>query len=554
MKKILKSAFVAIFALAMIGVGTSAFFSDSETSVGNTLVAGDIDLQIDNESYAIDWNIPGYNDPQGAFVASTATSWSLKDLTVEKFFDFVDLKPGDYGEDTISVHVGSNDAWVCAAAQITDDNDNTYVDPELEDDTTTGENAALSDGELDEEVNFAFWVDDGDNVYETDETIFLDGPISALGGAGQIALADSTTSILGEANPIPGGQTFYIGKYWCFGEMTATPLDPGEGSPLDRDTGFSCSGVSVDNASQTDMLVADLQFYAEQARNNGDFQCSQWTPDFPVQEERPEVGAALGGYTTPTDCSVTVTGNESIQTAVNGAADNSTVCVDNAYDGTGDNAAIRIEILGLTLAATTQGVNLDVPVVLSNSNVTVTGFDGSIGQAESPAEQAAFYLDADADGAAITFNTVTGGVGAAILTETGGALGGGLIANNVLSGATQGIYLNPHTGTIVIEYNDIDDNAAGIAGLNGATVRYNEFEHAGAAAEAIGADPSHDANPATVSFNNFLDDMRVNTYTAIAGDVSAENNFWNPNGGAAQTGGTDEVDFTPEAGAMFPHQ
>jgi hypothetical protein len=125
--------------------------------------------------------------------------------------------------------------------------------------------------------------------------------------------------------------------------------------------------------------------------------------------------------------------------------------------------------------------------------------------------------------------------------------------NNVLSGATQGIYTNPHTGTLTIEYNDIDDNLAGIGGLMGALVRYNEFAHTVVGSEAIGADPTHDANPATVSFNNFLNGTKLNTYVAIAGDVSAENNFWGPSGGATQTGGTDEVDFTPEAGVAYPH-
>jgi len=288
---------IGVLAVAVFGA-TRAFFSDSETSVGNTLAAGDIDLQIDNESYAIDWNIPGYNNPTGKFVSSSHTSWDLRDLTIERFFDFIDLKPGDYGEDTISVHVGSNDAWVCAAARVTDDNDNTYTDPEEDDDNSVVlASPETKDGELDEEVNFAFWWDDGDNVYENcddnitndcrPEEIFLQGPISALGGAGQMALADSSTG-----NPFPGGSTRYIGKYWCFGNMTeaALPQD-GQGKtdgptngPLQRSTGFSCNGASVNNAAQTDVIKADLQFYAEQARHNNQFTCKSWEPRWPESE------------------------------------------------------------------------------------------------------------------------------------------------------------------------------------------------------------------------------------------------------------------------------
>ena len=211
MKRILISL-LSIGVVAIVAVfATQSFFSDTETSLGNRFVAGDIDLQIDNESYAIDHNIPGYQNPVGAFVASTHTSWDLVDLTIEKFFDFVDLKPGDYGEDTISVHVGSNDAWMCAAAQLTEDQDNSCTDPENADDPTCQD--PDGDGELDEDLNFAFWVDDGDNVFEVGEEVFLGGPLSGLEEEGQIALADSESSILGgdPTTPIPGGTTFYIG-------------------------------------------------------------------------------------------------------------------------------------------------------------------------------------------------------------------------------------------------------------------------------------------------------------------------------------------------------
>lgn len=293
MRRILTSVFViALLAAAVLGA-TRAFFSDTETSTGNTFAAGDIDLQIDNTSYAIDWNIPGYKNPTGAFVASNHT-WEMKDLTIEKFFDFVDLKPGDYGEDTISVHVGSNDAWVCAAARITADNDNTYTEPETADDQTVGQNPTATDGELDEGLNFVFWIDDGDNVLEfcneeedvdcvdEREKVFLQGTLADMGKAGQIALADSNSSIIGQGKPIPGGATFYIGKYWCFGKIEFAPVAQGNNSPL-KNTGFTCDGAGVDNAAQTDVIVGDLQFYAQQARHNPKFLCRNWKPAWSTQ-------------------------------------------------------------------------------------------------------------------------------------------------------------------------------------------------------------------------------------------------------------------------------
>src|SRR3989344_2914811 len=99
--KVLLSGAMILAAAAVVIGATFAFFSDTETSVDNTFVAGEIDLQIDNESYAIDCNIPFHPDLNpnptctGVLVASSQTSWELTDLTIQKFFNFVDLKPGD---------------------------------------------------------------------------------------------------------------------------------------------------------------------------------------------------------------------------------------------------------------------------------------------------------------------------------------------------------------------------------------------------------------------------------------------------------------------------
>jgi len=314
MKKILLSLSVVAAVSAVVLGATTAFYSDTETSTGNTFTAGAIDLTVDNESYAIDCNIPldaVYNpNPTctGALVASAYTTWELTDLTFEKFFNFVDLKPGDLGEDTISLHVNSNDAWVCAAARITDDNDVDYTEPEEDADLTMANpNPALNDGELDENLQFVFWADDGDNVLEdcrnngepsgpcVDETqkIITKGTLSDMNDAGKIALADSEGGVFD--GPVPGGETVYIGKAWCFGQLgTAGVAQDGLGKkfdnpstlvdeskdPLVRGTGISCDGSDVNNASQTDKVVGDLEFYAEQSRNNDEFTCADWTPSW----------------------------------------------------------------------------------------------------------------------------------------------------------------------------------------------------------------------------------------------------------------------------------
>jgi len=167
-KKILISLSVIALAAAITVGGTIAFFSDTETSTGNTFTAGSIDLKIDNDAW--------FNG-----VRQDQLSWSLTDLTNELFFDYSDLKPGDWEEDTISIRVDNNPSWVCANLTITKDDDVTCTEPELGDDNTCNDpDEDLWDGELGQELQFIFWADDGDNVLEQGEEVVLSGTPSDL--------------------------------------------------------------------------------------------------------------------------------------------------------------------------------------------------------------------------------------------------------------------------------------------------------------------------------------------------------------------------------------
>jgi len=275
MKRIIFSTLLILGTIgALVAGGTGAFFSDSETSVGNVFVAGAIDLKVDNESY--------YNG-----VLNEDTSWDVTDLTIEKFFNFSDLKPSDYGEDTISLHVDTNDAYLCADVTLTSNNENGQNEPEAAVDPTAGP----TQGELANLVNFVWWADDGDNVLETNENVISQGPIGGLtlGVPYPIALADSDENIwTGVGGPVPGLATRYIGKAWCFGTMgiqkvaadnSSTIMSPAgnndgnlpAGQPTDG--GITCDGSLIGNESQTDSLTADVSFEAIQSRNNASFQC-----------------------------------------------------------------------------------------------------------------------------------------------------------------------------------------------------------------------------------------------------------------------------------------
>lgn len=270
-RRIALSGLSILAALGLIGGATFAFFNDVETSTGNVFQAGALDLKIDNVSY--------YNGHP-----SEITSWQLDDLARHLFFNFDDVKPGDIGEDTISLHVNNNDAWACMSIKKTKNDDVTCTTPELLDDITCDDpDPDTTDGDLAQALNFIFWADDGDNVLEQNETIFKSGSANDLfdGAPGKSwVLADSAQNIWDGSGPLQtknadhSDRIYYIGKAWCFGALTENRVPTGEGVNPMVNPGIKCDGTLVNNAAQTDMLMADVTFTAEQARNNRNFLCN----------------------------------------------------------------------------------------------------------------------------------------------------------------------------------------------------------------------------------------------------------------------------------------
>jgi hypothetical protein len=146
-------------------------------------------------------------------------------------------------------------------------------------------------GELQDNLYFSFWADDGDNVYEQGEKIFKQGLVKDIWNGQNWTLADSQTNVwMNGGNPgggpLLGNTVKYIGKAWCFGTQTSTPIaQDGLGKtgasangPLVRGTGFSCNGADVGNIVQSDGIKADVSFSVTQSRNNNNFLCSNVPP------------------------------------------------------------------------------------------------------------------------------------------------------------------------------------------------------------------------------------------------------------------------------------
>lgn len=282
MKKILKSLFVLTVVAGLAAGATKAFFTDTETSTGNVLQAGAIDLTVDNESYyngalsdLTTWVTPAnLNDGQGP---SGNGSYL--------FFNFDDLKPGDWGEDTISLHVDTNPAYACMDFTLTSNDDASSVEPELDVEGEVEDNPEnIWDGELAQNLYFIWWADDGDNVLEDNEydnNVFYEGSLLGMGFDQNyhvtIPLVDSITDRWGDTFLSPD-KTYYIGKAWCFGGYSVNPVPQDFSGDLIDPTGpqgpgITCNPAGDHNIAQTDLVTANIEFTAVQHRNNPDFRC-----------------------------------------------------------------------------------------------------------------------------------------------------------------------------------------------------------------------------------------------------------------------------------------
>lgn len=261
MNKILVSLITVGIVGGLAFGATRAFFSDKETSTGNTFEAGNIDLQVANSSVVSDG------------VVSGGVDFGLADNT-GVMFDFSNIMPGDYGVNVISLNSVGNDAWMCGSMGY-EDVENGRTDTEV----ALGDNP--TDGELGNYLQLFWWADDNDNgIYDNSEQVMYGGPhtlaeyfSNPLDSNGRLPLtiADSQWDSFLNSSPgtaIPADTVKNIGVGWCLGTITA----PGGLGPY----GFDCDGSSVEDYAETDKIQNGiLEFTAEQAENNPTFLCPE---------------------------------------------------------------------------------------------------------------------------------------------------------------------------------------------------------------------------------------------------------------------------------------
>ncbi|MBX0324334.1 SipW-dependent-type signal peptide-containing protein [Halomicroarcula sp. F13] len=203
-------------ASAGAGLGTTAFFSDTETFENNKLQAGSLDMKAAYSAHYSDWSededdgLDGevqMTDPSGGPVAdgrvglpsNVASMISVQDADDAKQFlantqtgadgdascsggtdaddldkpviELGDVKPGDFGEVTFSFALCDNPGYVWMNGELVDASENGVTESEADDDDEDQkEDGSLKDAndsektvELLDEVKAAVWLDDGNN-------------------------------------------------------------------------------------------------------------------------------------------------------------------------------------------------------------------------------------------------------------------------------------------------------------------------------------------------------------------------------------------------------
>ncbi len=236
---------LVVFTMALAAYGLSG------RPGGTTFASGSFNLKID--SFAI------YN---GAVVPSA--TWGLRNLIPgsDKFFDIADVKPGDSGENTISLHV-NEDAWMCLAFSNLTNKENGQNEPEALVDPTPHSNS----GELTAGMEFFAWHDDGDNAFEVGEA-----PIFGTSTQSAAVLLNETTYVLADSSggtPSSASSTKHIGITWCAGDLTVNLAT----------AAIACDGAALGNAAQTDSMSVDVSLRAVPVSEQPSFRCDGTADD-----------------------------------------------------------------------------------------------------------------------------------------------------------------------------------------------------------------------------------------------------------------------------------
>ncbi|MFC7097899.1 SipW-dependent-type signal peptide-containing protein [Halobaculum marinum] len=230
-------------ASAGAGLGTTAYFSDTESFSGNSLQAGSLDLLVDYEAT--------YDSDGAVENLAEQSAGTVDGEPAGMFYMLDDVKPGDSGSVKFCFEIDDNPSYMWACGDLTEA-ENGMTEPEMDVDETAdaGELGAAISATLSycEEV-------DGETIVGEE---IASGSLADLFAilAGGVALDGD-----GVAGLVPGEQAMYDEPVLDESEAVVAVTGPCLCLEWEIPT-------SVGNEIQTDSLEMMLDFHALQARHN----------------------------------------------------------------------------------------------------------------------------------------------------------------------------------------------------------------------------------------------------------------------------------------------
>ena len=249
-------------ASAGAGLGTTAFFSDSESFENNTLTAGELDLFVHVDYEEEQGSFAEYSTPPGTFInGGVAGANGSGDGVVVPgeplSVRVVDLKPGDSGEGRFCFSIVNNPAHMWMCGELTANDQNGFNGPELDVLDPDGDSGPDPDGsgQLADamELTVSYCGPDGEIgegiVSGTLREVLLSlrAGVPLYGDGDPAAPIANRPAFEGVEEPFVGDEPNVAETCICLEWEVPT---------------------TVGNEIQTDSVAFDIEFYAEQERHN----------------------------------------------------------------------------------------------------------------------------------------------------------------------------------------------------------------------------------------------------------------------------------------------
>ena len=245
-------------ASAGAGLGTTAYFNDTETFANNELTAGSLDLFVHVDYSEDQGSYAQYSTEPGTYVDGNVVGIDGQGSTGEPLsIQVSDLKPGDSGEGEFCFSIVDNPAYMWMCGELTANAENGQSEPETDDDSTGGD-PGDGMGELADamQVSVSYCTEEDGELVDGDEIV--------SGSLAEVMLAlQAGVPLSGDGDadaPLADRPTF---------DGVTEPFVEGEPNVDEQCVCFEWFvPTSVENEIQTDSVAFDFEFYAVQARHN----------------------------------------------------------------------------------------------------------------------------------------------------------------------------------------------------------------------------------------------------------------------------------------------